>query len=383
MPNRRQFLAALGTSALTSALWVPSLSTVFGPGASTLDGDPEDPVIAGLIESQLRTLEGRDLRAEAMRTTNPEWVFMGRTFAGLGLLAAMVARPALAKRVVPAVDRMIDATLAAVRDRGQLHFLMGYARLAPFRNPLRTSLFVDGELLVLLAARERLVHDGRYAVEQAALAERVRANLDASPIGHGESYPDECWAFCNAFAALGLKLDDRTAGRDHREALARYVRTTRRLVEPQTGMLVSEYTWDGAAMDGPEGSSIYLAAALLDRVEPGWGRHQYQLARQHLLRSFLGFGYSREWRGSGTIDIDSGPIVPVFEAGSAASGMALVGAGAFEDRDALETLLASLWACAFPTWHDGALSFAASNPVGDAVMLFALLQRHLDPGWNA
>lgn len=383
MTSRRQFLAALGSTALASAVWVPSVSTVFAPGSATLDGDPDDPVIAGLIEAQLAIAEGGRMPWETMRFTNPEWDLMGRTFTGLGLLAAMRAKPELSVRVLPAVSRIIQDTLGSARDRGKEFFLMGYARLAPFLNPDRASLFIDGEMLALVAAREAIVGDGRFATEQRELARRVRSNMDASPIGHGESYPDECWAVCNAFAALGLQLDARTTGRDHTRALQRYAATTHSLIQTDTGMLHSEYTYAGHPMDGPEGSSIYLTAALLDRLEPGWGRHQYHLASEHLLRSFLGFGYSREWKGRGVIDVDSGPIVPGFEAGSAASGLAIIAAAAFEDRDALQGLLASLWACAFPTWKGDALHFAASNAVGDSAMLFGLLQNHLDLGRTA
>lgn len=374
MPTRRQFLAALGSSALASAIWVPSLSTVFGPAASTLAGDPDDPVIRGLLERQLRLWERPDPDVEQMRAVNPEWDFMGRTFTSLALLALLERAPHLRPRLLAAVDRIAERTLTTLQERGMHHFLLGYGR-GRFVNPTGRSLFIDGELLTVLAKRESLVRDGRFAVQQAQLAHHVRANLEAGPLGHGESYPDECWAICNGFAAVGLLLDGRTSDRDPTEPLRRYRAGLAHLVEPQTGMLQSEYTYAGAPLDGPEGSSLYLSAALLRSIDAPLARVQYQLAQQHLLRRFLGFGYSREWRTgeAGVMDVDSGPIVPGFEASAGASGLALIGARVFGDDVALRSLLASLWATAFPTWHDGALSFAASNPVGDAAILWALV----------
>lgn len=383
MTTRRQFLAALGSTALASALWVPNLSRLFAPRESTLQGDTADPIIRGLLEKQLRAWEGPPGSFTGMRVVNPEWDFMGRTFAGLAFLEAATADPGLRPRALRALDRLLESTVHTLHERGMHHYLMAYSRRAPFLNPQGSSLFIDGELLTLLAAREQVVGDGRYATLQEHLAQQVRANLDGSPIGHGESYPDECWAFCNGFAALGLQLDMRTSSRSHAAALNRHHTTTAALVEPETGMLQSEYTYAGRPMDGPEGSSIYLVTTLLKRTHPTLGAAQYALARTHLLRSFLGFGYSREWAGEGRMDVDSGPIVPFFQAGSAASGLAIQAARAYRDTEMLSKLLASLKATAFPTWEGDALHFAASNPVGDASILWGLIQGHLDLGTHA
>lgn len=378
--TRRQFLSALGASAAAAALWTPSLSTAFAPRASTLDGDPDDPVIAGLLERQRRLWQpGADRAAlERMRRLNPEWDFMGRTFGGLAMLAAVRRKPALADALLPPVDRLLAHTLSELRARGKRHFLLPYGW--GFRNPDKQSLFVDGELLALVATREELCGDGRFAEDQAWLAERVRQNMDAGPLGHGESYGNECWAFCNAFAAMGLRVDQRTSARWHEPTVARYLANLP--IDEGSGMVHSEYTYDGRPQDGPEGSSLFLVATLLDQVDPGRGRHQYELGRDALLRRFLGFGYAREWAPGvkGIMDVDSGPIVPVFEASTAASGLAILATAAFDDRDNLSALLSSLWATAFPTWDDGALHFAASNAVGDAVMLFGLLRAAHDLG---
>ena len=68
------------------------------------------------------------------------------------------------------------------------------------------------------------------------------------------------------------------------------------------------------------------------------------------------------------------PIVPWLEASPGASGMALLGAASFRDLDYLRPLLASLDLAAFPVEEDDELRYCASNSVGDAVLLYALVQ---------
>jgi hypothetical protein len=67
-------------------------------------------------------------------------------------------------------------------------------------------------------------------------------------------------------------------------------------------------------------------------------------------------------------DVDSGPIVPWLDASAGSSGLALLGASAFGDRDYLGGLLASLELAGF---REGG-RYRASNQVGDAVILYAL-----------
>ena len=57
---------------------------------------------------------------------------------------------------------------------------------------------------------------------------------------------------------------------------------------------------------------------------------------------------------------------------SKSSGMAFIGASAFEDRKFLATLAATLDFAAFPSRKAGRLKYCASNQVGDAVLLYAL-----------
>jgi hypothetical protein len=67
-------------------------------------------------------------------------------------------------------------------------------------------------------------------------------------------------------------------------------------------------------------------------------------------------------------DVDSGAIVPFIDASAGSSGLALLGASAFEDEEYLGGLLRSLELAGF---REGG-RYQASNAVGDAVLLYSL-----------
>jgi hypothetical protein len=118
-----------------------------------------------------------------------------------------------------------------------------------------------------------------------------------------------------------------------------------------------------------------MAAHNLMLVDPVFAEDQFRRARAELGRSVVGFGYAREWPVSwvGPVDVDSGPTVPLLEANAGSSGLALLGAAAFDDTEYLRQLLTSLQLAGFPQpADDGGLRYGSSNHVGDAVLLYAL-----------
>ena len=113
-------------------------------------------------------------------------------------------------------------------------------------------------------------------------------------------------------------------------------------------------------MDGPEGSTIWMAAHCVRLVDKEFAEDQYRRARKELGRKALGFGYGREWPASwvGPMDVDSGPVIPVLGVSAGSSGLAFVGAGAFEDEDYVEALAATLDFAAFPSRRRSAMPYA-------------------------
>jgi hypothetical protein len=362
-------LASLG---LATLVWLPSLH-LFHPETD------HDEALERRVHADWA--EGPPADTDALRRANPEWDFMRRTFVVLALVDRALSENASAEereRSLALVDRVIDDTLGRESTHGHAYFLLPYAHRAPFvgtRGGEVESLFVDGEIAMMIAARMLVAARPDLDAELDARVLRIRAQMEAGPVLSGESYPDECWTFCNTFALAALRTVDAVRGEDaHRAFAERWLRTAReRLVDDDTGLLVSSYTWDGAHLDGPEGSSIFMSAANLLLVDEAFARDQYVRAKRELGASFLGFGWAREWPESASAfaDVDSGPIVPFVDVSAGASGLAILGAHVFGDAAFSEELAATLDFAAFPTEGDDGLRFGASNAVGDAVVFFA------------
>lgn len=378
---KRRLLKDALALVLATALWLPALHLLYAcDPAAVFRPDAVSPRARALAERHLALWSDPAARArevERMRSTNQEWDFMGRTFLVLAL-ASMATHEAGAERAraLAAIDAIVDETLRLERERGQTHFLLPYGRSGGWRGGGR-SLFVDGEVALMLGARRLVEERADWRPLLAERAAAIRAALEAGPVLSGESYPDECWTFCNAAALAALRVHDALDGTDHADLCGRWVaRAKERLVDPATGLLVSSYRWSGEVKDGPEGSSIWFVTHALAVVDEPFARDQYERARRELEVRALGFRLAREWPRSwpNVEDVDSGPVVPWLEASASSSGLAFLAASTFGDGDLLRGLLASLDFAGFPVEEEGTLRYAAGNQVGDAVLLHAMTQ---------
>lgn len=379
---------ALGLLALAvaTAIWLPTVRFVFAEPVERFHQAAGVPVKARQLAARHLAMWSnpalRQHELDRMRSTNAEWDFMGRTYLVLALGNLALRDPASQKQCLEVMDAIIDDTLTVEADKGMYHFLMGYARGQPFVQQPARSVFVDGEIALMAAARRMVRDEARYADIHRQRVALMLERMEQSPTLCAESYPDECWIFCNTVALAAIRLHDHLDKADHSEFFQRWLTVAKRtLIDPATGMLISSFSLKGQVNDGPEGSSIWMAAHCLQLIDPDFARDQYQRARNLIGRTMLGFGYAREWPNSwtGPQDVDSGPIVPIVGASSGASGLALVGAAAFDDQPFLQALHTSLNFAAFPIRDGGALRYGASNQVGDAVLLYSCLE---GPMWE-
>jgi len=338
------------------AVWLCTLHLFFRPDRAAL--------VQPLANGQLAADHS------GLRRYNPEWELMGRLFTALAFANLSFEHP----EYLAPLTRIANETDALERQHGVTYFLLPYGKHAT------QSLFVDGEIALMLAARQLRAGGDPASLEDRVA--RIERQLTASPLLLPESYPDEGWVFCNTVAVAALKASDAALGTDHSELIARWLQSLKlHLVDPRTGMLVSSFHRDGSPRDGPEGSTIWLAAHMLQLVDPQFAREQYALARASLGHSALGFAWAAEWPAAwqGGMDIDSGPTIPLVDANAGSSGLALLGAAAFEDAAYLDGLLSSLRLAAFPVQRGASLRFAAGNSLADAVTLYSLVQ---GPLWN-
>jgi hypothetical protein len=371
------------TAALTAAtaLWLPAIHVVFArhhDAAFSSEG----------VSEEARALAARHL--EATRTddevtrlhqTSDEWDFMGRTFVAWSLANMALRDRAHQHEYVVEIDRIIQDTLRLEREHGFRYFLLPYGKTDPFVVSPERSLFVDGEIALMLGLRRLVADDPDTHRELSERVELISERMGSGPVVSAESYPNECWTFCNAVALAALRVSDALDSTDHSELARRWVATAKdKLLDKQTGLLVSRYAYDGRVVEGPEGSSIWMVAHALEIVDEGFARDQYTRAKSELARTVLGFGYAVEWPRSaqGRADIDSGPIVPWLDASAGSSGLALVAAKTTGDDAYFDELMTTLDLAAFPTRRGPSLRYAASNRVGDAVILYATV---LGPAW--
>lgn len=310
-----------------------------------------------------------------MRSQNPEWDLMARTFFVLTLAERALTQPSEADVAVATMDKVLEATLAEESAHGQTWFLLPYAQRSTYLGTGR-SLFVDGEIMVMLGAR-RMVRDDRWQEEMTSRSTQLIQNLgSASPVMLAESYPNEGWMFCHAMAMLGLRMHQILDGVSHEPLQDAWLKAIRaQLVHQPTQLLVSSFDMQGRWGDGPEGSSIWLVAMVLRVLDPEWAQQQYQGARHHLGREVLGLGYAREWpqAAPAVVDIDSGPMVPFLDASASSSGFALVASRAFGDHAWHASLKAALLAANVMMVVMPSLAQAADNPVGQAVVHWGLV----------
>jgi linalool dehydratase/isomerase-like protein len=385
----RQTLVAFAAIVVAGCIWTPCLHLVFRRDLSEYRArDGVSPIARKLVAAHLATWSDPELRQhelDKMREKNPEWDFMSRTYLVLALVNVALEDEQFVDDACDIVDSIIQNTLEVEKGRGFEHFLMSYGHGGWWAVRPPRSVFVDGEIALMLAARRILKEEDAY---KAPLTERVEAmisRMQESPVQCAESYPDECWLFCNTVALAAIRMADVLDGGDHSDFVDSWVDTAKaELLDSDTGLLISTYAVDGTPSPsgfGPEGSTIWMASHMLQIVDEGFAEDQYRRAHKQLARSLLGFGYSREWPlgQEGQMDVDSGPVIPVFGASASASGLAILAAAAFDDEEYLRSLLTSLQFMGFPAEREGRRHYEASNPVGDAVLLYAMTE---GPLWD-
>ena len=380
--------ACVGLVALTlaTAIWLPCLHLLFRkPLTDFCQEKGVSPKARQLAARHLQLWTepaSRQVELKKMRSSNAEWDFMGRSFLAWSLVNMGLREPESKAQYLPVIDQIIQETVRIETEEGIYAFLMPYAKARPYMVKPARSLFLDGEIALMMGARRMLQEEPAYKQPMTERLKLIEGRWRDSPIMAAESYPDECWTFDHAVALAAFKVADRLDGTDHSALCREWVAIAKeKLVHKATGLLVSSYEIDGTPLDGPEGSTIWMVVHCLQVVDEAFARDQYQRSRKELGRITLGFGYGVEWPASwqGPRDIDSGVVIPVIEVSAGSSGMAFIAASSFQDWDFLRTLATTLDMAGFPVRKNGQLKYCASNQVGDAAILYAAV---LGPLWE-
>ena len=380
----RRIILGIVAILLATVIWLPCVHFFYRQNTDQFLCQSGVPIKSRELAARHLELwtKGKGQEIERMRRSNAEWDFMGRSFLVWALGEIALRDPTSRSTNLEVMDRIISETLELEKAHGFYFFSMPYAKGQPYVQQPARSQFVDGEIALMLGVRcvvaDRPEFRSLLRERAALMAERMRK----SPALSTESYPDECWMFDNVVALAAIRIADALDGDDHSALIRDWLASAKRkLVHPETGLLVSSFMWDGSPLDGPEGSSIWMIAHCLRLLDEGFACDQYRRARKELGRELMGFGWSREWpmAWQGARDIDSGAVIPGLDISAGGSGLAFIGASSFQDLEFLSKLHTTLDFAAFPKRDEGRLKYCASNQVGDAALLYAMV---LGPIWE-
>jgi hypothetical protein len=221
------------------------------------EGAPPAQTAAVMAKQERRTILNASVRTREslhLRTGNPEWDLMRRMFLALSFADIALTKPEAERSdAIAVLDRIVDDLLSTLEHEGEPYtFLLPYAQQAPWKTKAGRSLFVDGEVALVLATRRYL--GGRPELE-APLQERILAieqSMGESPSVSGESYPNEAWTFCNTTALAALRIADVVHHTDHGPLAKQWIDYAKaHLIEESSGLLASRYRYDGS-MRGPK-----------------------------------------------------------------------------------------------------------------------------------
>lgn len=300
-----------------------------------------------------------------------EWAFGTYQMAVLGLGQVLLEHPQLDEEIGPAMDA------AAARLTSSETLAFGEAAWG--EQPLGALQSDRGHgylgYLALALGMHRLVRPGSAdTVLHDRVIESLSRRLDDAPHGLFETYPGESYPPDISSVVGAVGLHGRATNVDHSVRIARWTRVLRReYVDRDSGLLVQAAdARTGAYHDRPRASGTALAAYFLAFADPALSSELYSALQTRCRVRVLGFGGIREYppgqRGFG--DIDSGPVI--FGVGLSATGFAIAGARAHDDRETFRALVRTAHLFGAPVDVDDRRTHVTGGPLGDAILLAML-----------
>ncbi len=297
----RNAVVGLLAFVLALAIWLPCLHFFFRkPLSNFYQENGIAPKAQQLAARHLQLWTDPTLRKaelKKMRSSNAEWDFMGRSFLVWSLANMGLREPQMKAQYLPVMDQIIQETVKIEQQDGIYVFLMPYAKDRPYQVKTARSLFIDGEIALMMGARRMLQEEPTYKQPMTERLKLIEERWHANPIMAAESYPDECWTFDHAVALAAFKVADRLDGTDHSALCKRWIEIAKeRLVHKETGLLVSSFETDGTPLDGPEGSTIWMVVHCLQVVDEPFARDAHA---KSLAELSLGLAMPRNGRRPG------------------------------------------------------------------------------------
>ena len=254
------------------------------------------------------------------------------------------------------------------------------------------NVFFRSLIIAGLTSHETLIGDGKHIDLLRDQTDSLAAELDASPHGVLEDYPNECYPIDVLSAIACIRRADKVLGTDHSEFVARAVRGFEGKMLDKRGLIPYLVDDETGRLFGPSrgvGNSYILIFA--PELWPARALEWYKRYEEHFWQTKWWAAGFREYpkeleaefahymSGRTLYDVDAGPIIAGFS--PAANAFGLAGAKVNGRLDHAYTLGTQVIAATWPL-PDGSLlgprilsSQGHAPYLGEACMLFFLAQR--------
>ena len=229
----------------------------------------------------------------------------------------------------------------------------------------------------MLAIQDPQAYDSTEVHRYVSACERLSMAFDRSETPFLPSYQGAAWPSDALVGIAALRLHDLLFEPRFEGTIAHWLAEAKSRLDPGTGLLPHEVDYQsGQATEGARGSSQALMLRFLFEVDPDFARAQYRRFRRSFVTTLGGLPGVREYPkgGSGTGDIDSGPVV--FGLGAAATIVALGTARTYGDQALAEPLMQTIEALGFSwTWAGKKRYLFGQLPIGDAFLVWSKIAR--------
>ncbi|MCP4454347.1 MAG: hypothetical protein GY809_23050 [Planctomycetes bacterium] len=330
---------------------------------------------------------------DELGVSGTEWPVFGSVFylwATDDLQQAVEKDPSLSRKHPRDYARhAIKAATALVVDPGQATWVKEYWG-DNYLN--QDNLFYRMLLISAMTSYERLIQDGLYIETLRSHTESLAAELDASPHGLLDDYPDRCYPVDIVAAIAAIKRADTVLGTDHEAFVQRALRGfegTR--LHPDTalpGYLAHKHT--GQTRDVARGIGLSFMLIWAADLWPETAQDWYQKYEQQFWQEGFWCAGFREY--SRDIDVpwlqmndpDAGPVFSGY--GTAACAFGIPAAQALGRYDHLRSLTSQALISTWPLAHGTLLgprvlsNLSEAPYLGEAATLFAFSHQPQTPG---
>jgi hypothetical protein len=305
--------------------------------------------IPGYVEARIASGVAETLsRAQITATESPVYGAFFYLLATANLQAAWERDHSLAS-VAPAVSgaKAVDASVRLMLDKGHAHWVKEYWGEDYLSEP---NCFYRMLMVGSLSAHHELTGDAQHLALLRQVVDDLAADIDASPHGLVDDYPDQCFP-CDVAVAISMILRaDKALGTDRKQ----WARTAfHRMMDHFKGE-TPPYTADaqsGSPLFATRGCTNGFFFSHARGIDPVMADVLYQKYAADFWQEKYGLAGWREFPKWGEVpayylDPDSGPVIDGF--GTAATGLGLGAARVHNDSERAGKLGAEMLASAVP-----------------------------------